>query len=129
MYFVLLQLSFFTQALFWGARPYPGCPELSFSTTPGVLRVARTGWAATVPSTKHKMLMFFCQYTLSWDGSHLKCYLTYTRWKTVFIRQQSQPLKKAVFSVLLAACIRKLYLTHDCEDEEWIPKITNSVKE
>lgn len=68
-----------------GARPYPGCPELSFSTTRGVRRVARAGWAATVPSTEHRMLTFFCQNTLSWDKSPLKCYLSYTGWKTLYV--------------------------------------------
>lgn len=64
----------------------------------------------------------------SWDRSPLKCYLSYTGWKTVFVRQRSQLLKAAVFSALLAASIWKLYFTHVCKREETISKINNWFK-
>lgn len=72
--------------------------------------------------------MFFCRNTLSWDRSPLQCYLSYTGWKTVLIRQRSQLLKAAVFSVLLAANIWKLYFTHVCKREEGISKINTWFK-
>lgn len=129
MYFVLLQLSLFLHKLFSeergrtpGVRNCPSAPRPGSSGSP----VQDGRPLFRLQSTKCSC---FSARTLSVETDRISSAICPTQGERLFIRQQSQPLKKAVFSVLLAACIRKLYLTHDCEDEEWIPKITNSVKE